>query len=803
MSSEKKISPFGVTALLAVAFAALGYVMFTGTGVSYVALAAGALVFYLLLTRELAPLRLPGIYLLFGYAFFSGLTIIWAVAGKFHLREYMKIFLAVAVFLYIVLKERFDAAFVRRVMAVVAGSSAIYAFLSVEAATTGIMAAISGRIPATAVLSLGFNGRLSGVFGNSNIEASTFAFGIIFSIALLCAATERRERIANSVMLSFTAFAFLLGLSLGAMACFAAGIVCYLIFSGERRTSALLRMLEAAIPTAVFAALSTVFFNRSGAAGKLPLLFMLLNAAVTVLLELVFAERFDALLYKHRRIAVGAVLVVLALIVAYALAGYFITGPYTFGDALRRTAYPAAGEHTLVLDADGDVTVTIQSESRMEAAMLTYTVVYEGPASGARFTVPEDSIICYFTFDAAPGTTLRAVSIDGTKKIALDYRLLPDFIASRVQTPRNGQSSVQRDVFREDALKIWRWSPIVGNGVGAYEAAEALVQQFHYETKYVHQHYLQILLEDGVIGFLLWVGALVTMAVLLWKRRRAAADWQYGWAYGALWAGLVFAVLVALWDVSFSYAVTLSYAWALFALICRCCAPEKAAVPEEAKKAKKEKESPRSATSEARLILVLLPALFVGTLCGNLAAGALMNKPVATTDEFFGNLSLAAKLDIYEYNDAKLSYLVSIDQYDATQYVSQGNVYAADMMKCVSNTLPAYLAVYYFNSQQYGEAIDAAMNAVRYANSGETIWNDVTDLMYQGFLENPDTPLLRRPDIYMPRLMAYYQAFLDYNATALRPQEPDERSADFFAKLLAIDACGEDTDKIAAVLGRA
>ena len=81
-------------------------------------------------------------------------------------------------------------------------------------------------------------------------------------------------------------------------------------------------------------------------------------------------------------------------------------------------------------------------------------------------------------------------------------------------------------------------SPIVGNGVGSFETGITSVADFTYETKYVHNHYIQILLEDGVIGFVLFFGALAAMAAALWKKRRSTKESGIDWIYPALWAEL-------------------------------------------------------------------------------------------------------------------------------------------------------------------------------------------------------------------------------------------------------------------------
>ena len=63
--------------------------------------------------------------------------------------------------------------------------------------------------------------------------------------------------------------------------------------------------------------------------------------------------------------------------------------------------------------------------------------------------------------------------------------------------------------------------------VGAVVTGGTRVQDYPYETRYAHQHYLQILLEDGVVGLALYVGALVTMLLALWKKRKQTPESKY------------------------------------------------------------------------------------------------------------------------------------------------------------------------------------------------------------------------------------------------------------------------------------
>ena len=351
----RKSGSYGRMALLCFICAAIGVIYFAGIGMRTIPLVAGLFAAYLLATRNLKPLRSWAAWPLLGYVVYSGISLAWAISGKFVLREYSKIFLAGVIFLFIVLQEDFSEALAQRVMTVIAAMSAIYAYLAVEAATINLIARPIHSIEALSGLGIGFNGRLSGLFGNSNFEASFWAFGVLLSIALLCHATEKAERIIYCVTLSFNAFAFLLAFSMGAIGCFVVSIVIYLIAVGKERPAALLRMLEAAVPTVVLSFLAYALFNREGLLGFLPLLIMLLNACATAFLELRFADRLIDVLHAHQKLAIGAVIVVLLFAAAYVGLGFMLTGPYTFGDSLGRAAYLSEGDHVLSVEADGDV----------------------------------------------------------------------------------------------------------------------------------------------------------------------------------------------------------------------------------------------------------------------------------------------------------------------------------------------------------------------------------------------------------------------------------------------------------------
>ena len=794
-----------LTAALWLALAVLGLLHFGGVGVKWMTLLAGIGVIALLVLGDRKRIwNLPSLLLL-GYAAFSWVTIFWAMSGKFHLREGSKILIAVFFFLLVAMHGRFDRAFARRVMGVIAGISALYALLSVEAVSTGITKLLLERLPAINTDNIAFNGaRLYGIFGNSNIEASVFAIGVLLSAALVCGAEKRWQRILFTVTLSFSAFAFLLVFSMGAMACFAAAVVVYLIFAGKGRSAALLRMLGAAVPTLVCGFIAFALFNSERSA--LVLALLLANAGVSVLLELTVSARLSAVLEQHEKLAFGVLIGAVLCVVVYAVAALYVTGPYTFGMAIYRSARLNAGEHTITVEADGEVWLTIFSRDRLELLNMTQTGLYDGPAEGSvAFEVPEGSKITVVLMSAAEGVTVRGAVIDGEQALPLRHKLLPGFASERIQYVGASTSEEQHATFREDALKLWKLSPIVGSGVGAFETGVTRVQDYPYETRYVHQHYLQILLEDGVVGLALYIGALVTMLLALWKRRKQTREDEFYWLYPALCAEFVMNGLQMLWDVSMSMIVFLCMTYALYGLIVGACAEpfaEKVAAAEETGKKKKTQAKRLDPSLLARNIGIGFTAVVVLTLCGNLYAASKADAPVADGDEFLYNLSVAAKLDLYERNDMMLSYVVnSLEMEYPEDYREQADEYAAQLAKVQSNTIPRYLVGYYLQTQQYGKAIDAAILGASYSASDADTWDDCAALLNEALFQNMLTPLLTEERAaLMAKLTEYYDALQAYNASALVPVELSESAQAFFDKIVILNGCMDDDRRFAETL---
>ena len=252
---------------------------------------------------------------------YLGFSVIWASTGKFFLKEYTKLLIALPVYLIILLFVRKTETAVRRVLLVLSCSGALFALLSVDTATLKLTEGfLRFLIPDMRLVDTSFEAgtRLTGLFGNANILAGVLGICIFLSIYLVESAESKGSRAFCSVLLSLQAFTFLLNFSLGASGFFAVCVIVYLIFAGKARSSVLLRMLQTAIPTVIFVFIAFPCFSTSGGKLAVPLLADAACAALCVGLELLLYPRLIPVLQKREKLSILLPCAVLLLAGVYA-----------------------------------------------------------------------------------------------------------------------------------------------------------------------------------------------------------------------------------------------------------------------------------------------------------------------------------------------------------------------------------------------------------------------------------------------------------------------------------------------------
>lgn len=523
----------------------------------------------------------PAIFLIL-YVCMDAIASLHTVSGSQALPEFLTVWYSFCVFLAILMFAHGEGEQLGRRSAMLLEScAALTSLVSIDLISTRILSTLflsfmSLFEPAFST----FEGvevgvRITSVLGNPNIFAGFVGIGVLLSLGLATTEPDSKWKTFHLVCLAWNALGFVLAFSMGASGMIVVAFLVYLLLEQQRRSALLLLMVETLVLTlvAAFPIYLTSFQSWSGFQ-PIPLCAAILVAVVLCLADRYFGSRVTPHLITHRKTTLALCGGVLAAVILYAVLALNLTGSISLHaeDSLRRAAYPDPGSYTLQLESSGACTVTIESQSEQQAMMHLSSTLYSGPAQGAEFQVPEDSLVVYFNFTASEDTKLisaRYQGDGGSGEIKLGYPLLPGFVANRLQGLFANENAIQRTVFFLDGMKLFARSPIIGLGLGAFSNSYASVQSFYYTTNYVHNHYIQVLLETGLVGLFLFGGLLISSFIAI-LRTRKMGDAAHPLT-ACLGAALVFMAGHAAVEVVFSSHIYLPLAFGVFALISLCC----------------------------------------------------------------------------------------------------------------------------------------------------------------------------------------------------------------------------------------
>ena len=684
----------------------------------------------------------------------NGISTLYAVSGKFALRSFVVLLISFCcVILLLAFAKGEHGMLGRNFATVLEGTAAVAGLVSIDLLSTHLIST-----PVLGLLGLftsDYNNlggveagiRMTSMFTNPNVFAGCMGIGVFLSLGLAGTSKQAGHRRFHLVCLYINALSFLLAFSMGGSGTIAVGFLIYLLLERKQsRGSALVLMVETLILVGAGGVLvsATSLVEWTGFQ-PVPLVCVVVGAALLCVADQFVGQRLGKALEGRTRVVPILIGAVVALLVVFAVAAMQMTGPASLnaGETLRRSAYPEPGSYTLSVTADGPVNVTLESQNKEDTMMHTSTVIYSGPADGAAVEVPEDSIVVYANFSADAPVTLERVALEGSGgavEFPLGYQLLPDFIANRMQGLWANQNAIQRVVFFEDGMKLFQRSPVIGLGMGAYENGIVSVQSFYYETKYAHNHYIESLVETGVVGLILFVGVLITALIAVIKSRRKPEE-ESNPLTAALGGALVFMAGHAAVEVVFSYYAYLPLAFGVFGLIALCCG--------QTMPLSFVKEGVRKGVTWVLAVLILAYTVLLGC---NLYAKSLVDR-----EQSFASLKSAITLDQFEWADYALSYVLSYMQMEAPSQEIQDNaaIYAAELQKVDSNTIPLYLAQYYFEQQDADQAFAMLDKYTDYVAADPDTWEQAFHVIIQYYQDDP---------VYLEGVTALYQKMLTWNA---------------------------------------
>ena len=426
---------------------------------------------------------------------------------------------------------RFERRHVRGLLWGLAAVSAVVSLLSTDIVCEGPLyggfIALMERFGASGVYSdlETVRNRVNGVYNDANVTGSIFALGTLVSLYLAQTGEKWWKRLLACVLVSTSALGILLSVSRGAILCFGLSLMVWLIVVGKGQRLRLFLLMLIGAGVCFLTAIPVMAKLAPGA--MLPNLLSVASGGVIYLLDWALGERVARLLAgREKGIAVFCGVIAVAA-VGFCVAALTLTEPFTLdGRSLDRSVSLEPGNYSLTIDGDDVGTVYIFSQSEIEVLMGTRQTLFQGVPENVAFTVPEDSVRVFFRFyGGAETSVLRSAVISDGTELPMAYKLIPEALVFRLQQGMfSGNSFQLRVQYMKDAWKLIRRAPIFGYGLGSTDNLYPAIQPFYYTSRYVHNHILQVLADQGLVGAVPFLATLVGSLWLLVKRLREEQD---------------------------------------------------------------------------------------------------------------------------------------------------------------------------------------------------------------------------------------------------------------------------------------
>lgn len=656
------------------------------------------------------------------YVFMNFIAGLYSNFGEYAVVESAKAVSASAMFLLVLaMMQKKDVSFILKTHACVC---AVISLLCIDASSLSLLtkaySALMGLLRYNA--QTGFMGyetgvRITGIFWNPNVSAGILAFGVLISCYLVLKAKTEKQRGAYSLVLGVNSMGFLLSFSMGAMAAFGVSCLIFLICEDKAQRLHLFLLMLACVFSSVV--LSFAAYPFLGKVSVFPLLVSILNGGLIYALERFAVIRLSERFKGKTKYALITAAVLALLVIIYAVLALSISGSaeLSAGETLRRAAYLDPGEYSLNLDAAGEASVLVYSQNQAELMMHTNTEIYNGNPSGAVFTVPENSRVTWFVFTSGEGAELLNAGLSGGTGLKLGYPLLPDFAANRLQGLFANQNLVQRTVFFEDGIKVFKQSPMFGSGLGAVEGLLTSVQDFYYESVYIHNHFIQILDEMGIVGLILFVFMLVMAVLTLVKGKTSRTKPLFALLMSCVAMMIFHSVTEVVWSTGMYQTVC----YLIFSVI----------ILEYGESLKLMKKKAAGGISAAAMCLLVV--IFGALIGGNLLAAKLISgyEPTERT-ELLKTMKKLDKLDCYEDKFYKSTYIMNAVNSEKFEESNQAAAYAKQLLKTGEYRACTDVAMYYYLPKQLLEPMfEASRTAIAQEASNPDSWNLQMDFYQQ------------------------------------------------------------------------
>lgn len=567
--------------------------------------------------------------------------------------------------------------------------------------------------------------RFDGIYNDANLTGSLMALAVLVGLYLIRTGRKPWERFAACFLTGLSAVAFFTAMSRGAILCFGATLLAYLLIAGkEERLGLFFTMAAMGISMVVFGVVSASLLAGGSFWGTLA---ALPSGVLLWLLNEFPARKAASALAGHGKLLAGVLGGGIAAGIAAVILALTLTEPFVFTESnfLYRGADVESGE-TYTFSGDWDksseITVLVYGSTREQELTSVTETYYNGPLEEASFTVPEDVGHVLMQFRGPAGLELRQVSLSDGTEIPMAYTLLPDNIANRLQKNIFEDSSfllrLQYDI---DGWTLFKESPLAGHGLGATEGLLTSVQPFFYESLYLHNHLLQVMDETGLLGLAAFLAFILGTAVLLVRQLRKARTPLAA----MLLACLVMMNLHGLMEISFSVQMFQCAAFFLLLLPTVCYGTYT--------EGRKRRAAGIVVLVVSDLWLVISVALLGGSLLAQKEYREL-DAAGMTTGSFIETLERLDRMDAYNDQSYKVNLMGNALQAGGISNEGTAARCARELRETGEFDSCYYVAAYYYLPLgQLENFFDVLQEGLLQERSNSEAWNSAMNLCIQAF----------------------------------------------------------------------
>lgn len=639
-----------------------------------------------------------------------------------------------------------------------------------------------------------FTARVNGLYSDANVTAGLFSLALFAALYLLKSSACIWRRLAASLLVGVNAVSLLLTGSRGALLCFAAACLVWLLAERVNRVGLFLLLVETALAMVAAAAPASSMVIRGS---ETAVALCLLSGLILFALDVLAGRRLEPVLSAHKKAALAAVGAVAVICAAYSVAAMTVKGPYTFdstGQVARQADLPA-GTYTLTTPLDENVRVTLLGQTAYEKLRDQYETLYDSISGETEFTVPEDLVMTRWLLYAPAGTVIECVELSDGQRFQLGYPLLPTFIADRLLLGM-GSSFDLRAEYDKDAWKIFSTAPLLGRGLGSTENLGRSVQSFQYESKYAHNHLLQTMADTGLVGTVFALAFVLGAAWLCLQAVRKEKDSLAA----ALLAAWVMMNLHSLMEINFSVRGFRCFAYVLLVLPVLLYA--RPLLAGETAKARKQMKT-------VGILVTVGYALYLAVFGGLLESARMTDRKAEqfqTSDvyEYLDFLRGCVRGNVFDHDSYQRSYVANAVQLNDRAYNGDMLKYVKQLRSSAIYENDSALARYYYlPRQEWDELFTCSLEGIHQVRSSPDGWNYQMDFYREEVL-----PAMGADNVsaFVDGVLALGDALDAMNAEGrLEPVALNETNQSFMALCRSVKEqgiSGQDTYTILAMLAQ-